>query len=325
MKKPSAISLVFAALLGLAAGSTVAADLSATRQAALRQEVLQAMHGMLAAEERLDAAAVWAYHADVPDYLWADIDGQLYDFAGTKKDWADFYAGCAKLKFTTKREEVMVLGPDLAFYLWHGSADVTGKDGAVSRGDPWTARYLLRRIGGAWKMVGGQESSPPAQPVTPPVGMAAPAMSAAEARAALESYILEFWNKHDAAALARAFSPTMVYHYNGEVIPGTPVDHLGYQKDFGGAFPDLAGSIDRFAFSDGIGAAATTWTGTHKGELAGIAATGNKPISPTGRKIKIATNYVFRVEGGKIVELWEAWDEGALYLKLSQPEPAATK
>ena len=74
-----------------------------------------------------------------------------------------------------------------------------------------------------------------------------------------------------------------------------------------------------------FGAASTTWTGTHKGELAGIAVTGNKTIPPTGRKVTIAMNYLFRVETGKIVELWETWDEGTLYLKLSQPEPAATK
>jgi uncharacterized protein (TIGR02246 family) len=177
MKTNRVAAFSLAALLSLASSQAFAADLTTVQQAAIRQEVLQAMHGMLAAEERLDAAAVWAYHADVPDYLWADIDGQLYDFAGTKKNWADYYAGCAKLKFITKREEVMVLGPDLAFYLWHGSAEVTGKDGAVSRGDPWTARYLLRRIGGAWKMVGGQESSSPAQPVTPPVSTVAPAPS----------------------------------------------------------------------------------------------------------------------------------------------------
>jgi uncharacterized protein (TIGR02246 family) len=188
--------LTLTAAVVLAACSAFAAPLSQEKQAAIRQEVLQTLHGMLAAEERLDAAAVWAYHADVPDYLWADIDGQLYDFAGTKKDWADYYAGCAKLKFTTKREEVMVLGPDLAFYLWHGSADVTGKDGAVSRGDPWTARYLCRRIGGAWKIVGGQESSLPPQPVTP-------AGSPANASTDLTASVLRMLDDYFAAVNAR--------------------------------------------------------------------------------------------------------------------------
>jgi hypothetical protein len=159
---------VLAALLGLVVSNRVfAADLTAAQQAAIKQGVLQMLHGMLAAEERLDADAVWSVHADVPGYWWADTDGKLYDFAGTKKSWADYYVPCAKLKFTTQQEEVLVLGPDLAYYLWHGRADITGKDGTVSWVDPWTARYLCRRIGGVWKIVGGQDSSLPPQPVPP--------------------------------------------------------------------------------------------------------------------------------------------------------------
>ena len=151
-----------------------ASDLTQAQQATIKQEVIGTFHGLLAAEERLDAGAVWAVHADVPGYWWADVDGKLYDFAGTKKSWADYYVTCAKLKFTTKQEEVLVLGPDLAFYLWHGAADITGKDGTVSRVDPWTARYLCRRIGGVWKIVGGQESSLPPQPVGQPNTATAP-------------------------------------------------------------------------------------------------------------------------------------------------------
>jgi predicted ester cyclase len=98
---------------------------------------------------------------------------------------------------------------------------------------------------------------------------------------------------------------------------GAPADHLKYLSEFRRAFPDLVGTVDQFTFADGIGAAVTTWSGTHSGELAGIAATGNKPILPTGRKLSWLVNYVFRIEGGKIIELWEAWDEANTYLKLT--------
>jgi predicted alpha/beta superfamily hydrolase/predicted ester cyclase len=159
---------------------------------------------------------------------------------------------------------------------------------------------------------------PPAAPAAP---AAAPVLTAeAGARAALSAYIVDFWTKRDPIALGRAFSPKMIYHYNGETVPGTPKDHLAGLREFGGAFPDLVGTIDRFTFSDGIGAAVTSWTGTHLGELAGIGATGMKPIPPTGRKVSWTVNYVFRVENGKIVELWEAWDEANIYLKLCQPD-----
>jgi predicted ester cyclase len=139
----------------------------------------------------------------------------------------------------------------------------------------------------------------------------------AQAKAALTAYIVDFWTHGDTTALARALSPNMIYNYNGGTLPGAPADHLKYLGEFRRAFPDLVGTVDQFTFAEGIGAAVTTWSGTHSGQLAGIPATGNKPIPPTGRKLSWAVNYLFRMEGGKIVELWEAWDEANTYLKLA--------
>lgn len=137
--------------------------------AAIRREVLQTVQGMIAAKERLDATAAWARHADVPGYLWTTIDGTLHSFTEARKIWTDFLAGCVQLKYTTKREEVEVLGPDTALFLWHGAATITTTDGRTTQHDSWTACYLCRRIAGEWRIVGGQESSAPPPPAaTPP-------------------------------------------------------------------------------------------------------------------------------------------------------------
>ncbi len=136
--------------------------------AAIRREVLQSVRGMITAKERLDAAAAWASHADLPGYLWTDIDGAIHPFVDTQRIWADFLPGCAQLKYTTKREEVEVLSPDAALFLWHGAATITAKEGKTTQHDAWTACYLCRRIKGEWKIVGGQESSAPPPAVAPP-------------------------------------------------------------------------------------------------------------------------------------------------------------
>ena len=60
--------VLLAALFGLAASSAFAADLTEKQQAVIHREVIATFQSLLAAEERLDADAVWAFHAEVPGY-----------------------------------------------------------------------------------------------------------------------------------------------------------------------------------------------------------------------------------------------------------------
>jgi len=145
---------------------------------------------------------------------------------------------------------------------------------------------------------------------------AAQAEQAAEsmsARAILDEYVIHFWAERDTTALGRALAPDMIYHYNGKVVPGDPSSHQKYLRSFGGAFADLSASVDVFTVSGDLGAAVTTWTGTHQGEYC--------HAPGTGTRLTWSVNYVFRVSGGRIVELWEAWDEGGTY-RLMGVDPA---
>jgi steroid delta-isomerase-like uncharacterized protein len=67
-----------------------------------------------------------------------------------------------------------------------------------------------------------------------------------------------------------------------------------------GAFPDLRVTIEnQVAEGDNV---ATRWTvrGTHRGEMMGAAATGNR-VTFTGTQTD-------RISGGKIAESWSNWD-----------------
>ena len=128
------------------------------------------------------------------------------------------------------------------------------------------------------------------------------------ARAALDEYVINFWVKRDTSALGRALAPTMVYHYNGRIIAGDPAAHLKALRSFGGAFPDLTATVDVFTVSGDVGAAVTSWSGTHTGVLC--------QTRGSGKKVSWVVNYVFRISGGRIVELWEAWDEGGIFHQL---------
>jgi ketosteroid isomerase-like protein len=57
-----------------------------------------------------------------------------------------------------------------------------------------------------------------------------------------------------------------------------------------------------------------TMTGTQEGEFAGIA--------PTGRRVTVTGFDLFRIEGGKIVEMWQEMDQLGLMQQLGAvPEP----
>lgn len=96
--------------------------------------------------------------------------------------------------------------------------------------------------------------------------------------------------------------------------PSLPEDVHGPEgfKEYVGmyraAFPDLHVQIeDQLAEGDRV---ATRWTGTgtHDGELAGIA--------PTGKRVTVPGMEIVRIANGKLVEGWEGYDSGTLMRQL---------
>ncbi|MEO1626568.1 MAG: ester cyclase [Bacteroidota bacterium] len=75
-------------------------------------------------------------------------------------------------------------------------------------------------------------------------------------------------------------------------------------------FPDLSASIDEIVVEGDLVAARITWTGTHRGELFGIPASGEK-ISWTGADW-------WRIKEGKFVEHWDVVDWSQVLNQISK-------
>jgi len=97
------------------------------------------------------------------------------------------------------------------------------------------------------------------------------------------------------------------FHHH-DAMPGTPPGRDGYRavaNVLRAGFSDL-----RFEVEDVIAAgdrvAVRTWfTGTHDGPFMGM--------PPTGRRVRMQQVHVFRVEDGRIAEMWAVMDQlGAL-------------
>jgi steroid delta-isomerase-like uncharacterized protein len=90
------------------------------------------------------------------------------------------------------------------------------------------------------------------------------------------------------------FAPEFVSHNNP---PGFPPGVEGVKRFFSmfrDAFPDVAVEIDELVAQGDRVAVATTLTGTHEGELMGVA--------PTGRRVSVTGIDIVRAADGKIVE-----------------------
>ena len=87
------------------------------------------------------------------------------------------------------------------------------------------------------------------------------------------------------------------------------------------AFPDLQYTLHDEVAEGDIIAVRWTATGTHKGELNGIA--------PTGRRFQVTGTTTACLRNGKFIESWSNWDALGLMeqlgLPLSQPKDRATQ
>jgi steroid delta-isomerase-like uncharacterized protein len=104
----------------------------------------------------------------------------------------------------------------------------------------------------------------------------------------------ELLSARDPAVVDEFFADGFVSHNNP---PGFPPGREGVKRFFAmfrDAFPDVTVAIDELVADGDRVAVATTFTGTHEGELMGMA--------PTGRRVSVTGIDIVRLEGGRIVE-----------------------
>jgi steroid delta-isomerase-like uncharacterized protein len=126
--------------------------------------------------------------------------------------------------------------------------------------------------------------------------------------------IEEAFNKGNLTTVDEVYAGNLVNH---SAPPGMAADREGTKQFIGmyrAAFPDLHTAIaDQIADGDKV---ATRWTaqGTNKGSLFGAPA--------TGKRATIAGITIDRIDGGKIVETWNTYDQLGMMQQLGLvPKP----
>jgi steroid delta-isomerase-like uncharacterized protein len=120
-------------------------------------------------------------------------------------------------------------------------------------------------------------------------------------KAVVRRFIDEVWNGGDLDAIDELISEDHVDHDPGrEGTPGGREGMRAFVQMYRTAYPDTHIEMGEMVAEGDLVAGNWTATGTHQGELMGIAPTG-KPITVTGMGMD-------RVSNGQIVESWANYD-----------------
>lgn len=125
---------------------------------------------------------------------------------------------------------------------------------------------------------------------------------------ALARHSWELASQHDPDALEEVYAGDLVWHEPDQDVRGLEEAKQYYSK-YLSAFPDLNFTVeDVIAEGDKV---VTRWRvrGTHQGEVEDFG-------PPTGRQMEFEGITIHRIEGGKIVEEWEKYDNLSIMQQL---------
>jgi steroid delta-isomerase-like uncharacterized protein len=117
------------------------------------------------------------------------------------------------------------------------------------------------------------------------------------------------WNAHDVDGVLKNLDEKHVWET--DTLPAPVVGRDRYRQTmemYIAAFPDLRFSVDQLLCSGDYVVTRYTATGTHRGDLMGIA--------PTNRRAETHGCTIAEIKNGKIVHGWIYWDTGHLLRQL---------
>jgi steroid delta-isomerase-like uncharacterized protein len=121
--------------------------------------------------------------------------------------------------------------------------------------------------------------------------------------------VWDAWNAHDVDGVLKNLDEKHVW--DSDTLPSPVVGRDSYRQamqTYLTAFPDLRFSVDQMLPSGDYVVSRYTATGTHRGDLMGIA--------PTNRRAETRGCTIAEIKNGKIIRGWTYWDSGHLLRQL---------
>jgi steroid delta-isomerase-like uncharacterized protein len=122
-------------------------------------------------------------------------------------------------------------------------------------------------------------------------------------------YYDALWNRWDFALADELITESVIFRGSMGISVQGRDGFKAYMRVVRAAFPDFHNRIEELVAENDRVAARLTYTGTHQGEVLGIA--------PTGRRVSYAGVALFRVIEGRIAEGWVLGDAHGLVQQLT--------
>jgi len=135
-------------------------------------------------------------------------------------------------------------------------------------------------------------------------------MAAARNEAVIRRFYDRLWNRWELELADEIVAPDVRFRGSlGTELTGVEA-FRDYVRDVQAAFPDWHNRIDELIATGDRVVARLTWSGTHRGELLGVA--------PTGRFVTYVGAAIFRLHDGRIEEGWVVGDTYELWRTLGR-------
>lgn len=118
----------------------------------------------------------------------------------------------------------------------------------------------------------------------------------------------EAWNKANFAGLAEFIDPDARFHIRDHTIPMSARDTRTLISAWRRAFPDFRFTIKAMIAEDDLVSVRLVLSGTHERAW--------KEIPATGKPIRVTAMMFLRFARGKVVEIWEDFDEWGMRRQL---------
>ena len=129
----------------------------------------------------------------------------------------------------------------------------------------------------------------------------------AQNKALVRRWFEQVWNKGRAESIDELLADKGVVHGLGAELRG-PAEFKPFHAAYRNAFPDMVLQIEHMIADDDLVAVHWSATATHNGGGLGFAA--------TGKRVNFSGMAFIRVEGNKLVEGWNSFDQLGMFQQL---------